>query len=421
MSYIDLVGENDETIKTKNSVDKSTKIFLILENGRTIILKYCTKLKTWILTVVYTAQVIVSTLSLVTVPNSQVVLPIIPIQHTLVRRSARIFESNINKPPVPIVNILDSSKLKIQLNEYEVQIYEELFTKSQRGEFSIDDLEKLLEIQGGYAYGIAFIILALGLGGLMAFCQYGNMAEAFTCPNKAMDSLEAFYRSNPFQRPQLRPIHPKCGNVNIHRSQSMTILGLADEPEFEKLSKKEQRNAPHLNDKVFKGPNDEKFYVRYGQSKFKVKKHGALADCYHDLGSNDGTKTPRTEENIEKFQQTIVDICTDPKSSWYDNNSKYIVPLANNEERIFNSINVYNAKRNLIAVFEKEMHNFITLCQPDNIEFKKLEKTGDFIANYTGKAKNLPPETTPINSFENDILNITPITGNTTIDKNKEN
>jgi hypothetical protein len=33
----------------------------------------------------------------------------------------------------------------------------------------------------------------------------------------------------------------------------------------------------------------------------------------------------------------------------------------------------------------------------------------------------LPPEITPINSFENDILNITPITGNTTINKDKEN
>lgn len=270
MSYIDLVDENDETIKTKNSVDKSTKIFLILENGRTIILKYCTKLKTWILTVVYTAQVIVSTLSPVTVPNSQVVLPIIPIQHTLVRRSAHIRESNTDKPPMPVVNILDSSKLKIQLNEYEVQIYDELLIKSQRGELSIDDLETLLEIRGGSAYGLAFIILALGLGGLMPLCQFGAV-DAFTYPNKAMDSLGEFCRSNPFQPPQLRPINPKCGNVNIHRPQSMTIMGLADEPEFEKLSKKEQRNAPHLNDKIFKGPKDEKFYVRYGQSKFKVK------------------------------------------------------------------------------------------------------------------------------------------------------
>lgn len=46
MSYIDLVGKNDETIKTKNSVNKSTKIFLILENERAIILKYCRRLQT---------------------------------------------------------------------------------------------------------------------------------------------------------------------------------------------------------------------------------------------------------------------------------------------------------------------------------------------------------------------------------------
>ena len=76
MSYVDLIGQNDETIKTKNSVDKSTKIFLILENGKTIILKYCARLRTWVLTIVYTAQVIVSTFSPVTVPNSQVMLPI---------------------------------------------------------------------------------------------------------------------------------------------------------------------------------------------------------------------------------------------------------------------------------------------------------------------------------------------------------
>lgn len=151
------------------------------------------KLRTWVLTVVYTAQVIVSTFSPITVPNSQVVLPIIPIQHNLVRRNNHILAVNKNKPPGPMVNMLDSAKLKIQLNEYEVQIYEELLTKSQKGQLSIDDLEKLLEIRGGSAYGIVFIILALG--GLVAFCQYGNV-EAFTYPNKAMDSLEALFCIN---------------------------------------------------------------------------------------------------------------------------------------------------------------------------------------------------------------------------------
>lgn len=95
--------------------------------------------------------------------------------------------------------------------------------------------------------------------------------------------------------------------------------------------------------------------------------------------------------------------------------------MANNEKRIFNSINVYNTEKNLIAVFDKETHNFITLCQLDKAEREDLKSTGDFIVNYTGEAKKLPPETTPINSFENDILNITPITGNSTINQNKEN
>lgn len=133
-------------------------------------------------------------------------------------------------------------------------------------------------------------------------------------------------------------------------------MGLTDKSDFEKLSKKEQKNLPHTKDKFLKGPNDNNFGGRYRQSKFQVKKQGALANCDYEIAPNGGTKTPRTEANIEKFQTTIVEICTDPESSWYDDNSKYIVPLTNDEERGTNSINVLIY---IILIFGKTLlHKF---------------------------------------------------------------
>ena len=86
---------------------------------------------------------------------------------------------------------------------------------------------------------------------------------------------------------------------------------------------------------------------------------------------------------------------------------------------------IYDLDTHIIAVFKRSNGYFVTTCQLTSGEHAELLKTGNFGGeNQTvpGKAKNLPPreiqvtETdskdngfTPLNSFENDILGISPI------------
>ena len=85
-------------------------------------------------------------------------------------------------------------------------------------------------------------------------------------------------------------------------------------------------------------------------------------------------------------------------------------------DMIFGKVNLFFIScnfKNSRAVFNKQTGNFVTTCQltPDEaIELKATHNFGGGEGWFSGKVNNLPPkDITPITSFENDVMGITPI------------
>ena len=87
-------------------------------------------------------------------------------------------------------------------------------------------------------------------------------------------------------------------------------------------------------------------------------------------------------------------------------------------DREVESINLYSEEHNRIAVFLRSTGEFISFCEPDKDEKYDLMETGNFGGQdnwFSSTPKNMPPQQdfvsdfTPVNSFESDVMEITPI------------
>lgn len=66
----------------------------------------------------------------------------------------------------------------------------------------------------------------------------------------------------------------------------------------------------------------------------------------------------------------------------------------------------------VVAGFNKSTGKFFTTCQLSREEVKELRRTRNFGGGegwFSGQVKNLPPEQTAKNTFESDVMSITPI------------
>ena len=62
--------------------------------------------------------------------------------------------------------------------------------------------------------------------------------------------------------------------------------------------------------------------------------------------------------------------------------------------------------------FKKSTRKFVTTCQLTAQEDAELKATGNFGGGkgwFSGKVNNLPPQQTAVNTFENDVIEVTPI------------
>lgn len=113
----------------------------------------------------------------------------------------------------------------------------------------------------------------------------------------------------------------------------------------------------------------------------------------------------------------VGEIVEDPNSIWFEEGI-----YQGGTTREVESINIYNEDENRIAIFKRLTGEFITFCQPDEDEINDLMETGNFGGQtgwFSGQAKNLPPnhssqqtvsnEITPVNTFESDVMGITPL------------
>ena len=127
-----------------------------------------------------------------------------------------------------------------------------------------------------------------------------------------------------------------------------------------------------------------------------------------------GTSTLRTEENVDVFMDVVEKIVEDPNSIWFEEGT-----YQGGTTREVESINIYNEEDNRIAIFKRSIGEFITFCEPTPDELENLKATDNFggqLGWFSSQAKNLPPqqnfesEFTPVNSFESDVMGMSPIT-----------
>jgi len=93
-----------------------------------------------------------------------------------------------------------------------------------------------------------------------------------------------------------------------------------------------------------------------------------------------------------------------PKVEWFDHGT-----YQGGTNRGFDAVHIYDLDNQIIAIFRKDRGRFVTSCQLDRDEHIELLETGNFGGEIVwGQVKNLPP-VTPKNSFENDVMGITPV------------
>jgi hypothetical protein len=108
-------------------------------------------------------------------------------------------------------------------------------------------------------------------------------------------------------------------------------------------------------------------------------------------------------------------IVYDPNSRWFEEGS-----YQGGTSREVESINIYNKKHNRIAVFVRSTGEFLTFCEPTLDQLEDLKQTGNFLGQdqdnwFSSKPKNIIPQQkfvsdfTPVNSFEKDVMGISPI------------
>jgi hypothetical protein len=110
------------------------------------------------------------------------------------------------------------------------------------------------------------------------------------------------------------------------------------------------------------------------------------------------------------MMQSIEDMSHRPSAMWFDQDD---VTYQGGTDREFPAVYIFDDDTKVIAVFNKQTGNFVTTCQLTEKQETELKATHNFGGGegwFSGKVNNLPPKgITPINSFENDVMGITPI------------
>jgi hypothetical protein len=127
--------------------------------------------------------------------------------------------------------------------------------------------------------------------------------------------------------------------------------------DFTVLTKEEKRNLPDHPDGFIDVEGHPNLTLRYGQVNFKVPKYGDI----HGLLVNANGKTPKTEENTLAFRDSLVNMPEREGIIWFENGM-----YQGGTERGYDSINIYDPKTQVIAVFKKQSDGklilFTTTC-----------------------------------------------------------
>ena len=264
------------------------------------------------------------------------------------------------------------------------------------------EISKIIREMRGGSWATALIGNTICLAVIYGIWLLGQGAEGFVQPPNQGWGLP----NNLYEPPGLvRPVG--CGTELYAGSYSQKTEA--------------DRNQPHPKDKWILLESRPELVVRRGQAQFKTKDHGALAGLPYKIKKNGGTSTARTEENIDRFTDVVEEIVENPNSIWIEEGT-----YQGGTDREVESINIFNEEEKRVAVFKRSTGEFMTFCEPTENERKDLLETGNFGGGdgwFSGQAKNFPPEQnvaeemTPIDSFESQVMGMSPASDFSSIDE----
>jgi hypothetical protein len=180
--------------------------------------------------------------------------------------------------------------------------------------------------------------------------------------------------------------------------------------EFDGLTKEDRRQVPHHHDKIIDVEGHPRLRVGFWQSRYKVPDHGSLHGLLYSVKNNGGTKTEKSDDTALAMMQSIEDMPHRPNAIWFDQDEAI---YQGGTDRAFPAVYIFDDDTKVVAVFNKQTGNFVTTCQLTEKQETELKGTHNFGGGegwFSGKVNNLPPKgITSINSFENDVMGITPV------------
>ena len=274
----------------------------------------------------------------------------------------------------------------------------------------------LIYINGHYSYINEQLLKKLRAGDLSAgiavvtigvivyvMCQLPGI-DAFTILRE-LGRLNAPTVDPRFGLDPTTPSRPGSGStLQITRPTAMP------HQEFDDLTKEERRQVPHHYDKIIDVEGHPRLRVGFWQSRYKVPDHGGLHGLPYSVKNNGGTKTEKSDDTALAMMQSIEDMPHRPNTVWFDQDD---VTYQGGTDREFPAVYILDDDTKVVAVFNKQTGNFVTTCQLTEKQETELKRTHNFGGGegwFSGKVNNLPPKgITSINSFENDVMGITPV------------
>jgi hypothetical protein len=243
---------------------------------------------------------------------------------------------------------------------------------------------------------------------IVVMCQILGGIQGFVLPNPGWgvdrDRLNPFQPTGGLRYP---PVYDLLTPARPGSTLQVTRPTAMPHEEFVGLTKEEQRALPHINDTAIIHEGRPELEVGFWQSDFKVGDHGAVHDLPYTVKSNGGTKTEKTNDNTLEMIRSIVNMPNRDNVQWFEDGT-----YQGATDRGFEAIHIYDLDKKVIAVFRKSTGKFVTTCQLLDPEHDELINTGNFGGKkgwLNGQVKNLPPQQTAVNTFESDVMGITPI------------
>ena len=321
----------------------------------------------------------------------------------------------LSLPPTPVVKVQPNYK-----HTYEMKVAPIVNPRLDKIlMLSTNRMIPLIYLNGHYCYINDHILKKLRAGDLSGTLTVVTIGVVvyLMCQLSGVDAFVILRELGKFNAPT---VDPGFGlNPTYAQSSSCTVPGSALEitrptamphQEFVGLTKESRRQVPHPYDKIIHVEGHPRLRVGFWQSRYKVPDHGAPHGLPYSVKNNGGTKTEKSDDTALAMMQSIADMPYRPNAIWFDQED---VTYQGGTDREFPAVYLFDDDTNVAAVFNKQTGNFVTTCQltPDEtIELKDTHNFGGGEVWFSGKVNNLPPkDIIPINSFENDVMGITPV------------